>query len=409
MEQWLNGIALPPRPRLALGPGALDRVGELARELGGRRVLLVTDKGIVAAGHADRATRGLQHAGLTVLAFDAVHENPTTDDADACLAVARQAAADLIVGLGGGSAMDTAKAANFLLTNGGTMRDYWGVGKAAKPMLPLIAVPTTAGTGSECQSFALISDPDTHQKMACGDPKALPAVAVLDPDLTRTQPPAVAANTGLDALAHAVETAVTTRRNDNSVSLARRAFALARRALPRVLAGDDDDQTRAAMQLAAALAGMAIEQSMLGAAHSAANPLTAHYGIVHGRAVGLMLPHVVRFNAADPDARDAYARLITDTDELPDLGPAPEIPGSHGDHPVDAADPADALAAWIESLLDRAAVPRTLEDHGVPADAIAALADEAAQQWTAQFNPRPVDASAFAGLYESCLTSRVPR
>ena len=135
----------------------------------------------------------------TVARFERVTENPTTEVVDDCVAVARQEQSDFLVGLGGGSSMDTAKGCNFLLTNGGRMEDYWGVGKALRPMLPLIAVPTTAGTGSECQSFALIAHPQTHVKMACGDPKAAARVAILDPELTLTQPAALAAATGMDA------------------------------------------------------------------------------------------------------------------------------------------------------------------------------------------------------------------
>ena len=175
--------------------------------------------------------------------------------------------------------MDTAKGCNFLLTNGGRMEDYWGVGKATRPMLPLIAIPTTAGTGSECQSFALITHPQTHVKMACGDPKAAARVAILDPELTLTQPPAVAAATGMDALSHAVETAVTRRRNPISQMLSREAFRLCARGLQAGLRAirDGHCDARGDVLLGAALAGMAIENSMLGAAHAAANPLTARY------------------------------------------------------------------------------------------------------------------------------------
>ena len=154
--------------------------------------------------------------------------------------LARQEQIDFLVGLGGGSSMDTAKGCNFLLTNGGRMEDYWGVGKATRPMLPLIAIPTTAGTGSECQSFALITHPQTHVKMACGDPKAAARVAILDPELTLTQPPAVAAATGMDALSHALETAVTRRRNPISQMLSREAFRLCARGLGRVFEHPED-------------------------------------------------------------------------------------------------------------------------------------------------------------------------
>lgn len=379
-----------PRTRLIFGNGALERLGELARELNGRRALLVTDPGIVAAGHVERACRALEAAGLTVSVFDAVQENPTTRDVDACVEAARAADADLLIGLGGGSSIDAAKGANFLLTNGGRMQDYRGVGKATREMLPLIAIPTTAGTGSECQSFAIIADEETHQKMACGDPKAAPRVSILDPVLTVSQPRRVTACTGLDAISHAVESAVTRRRNAVSYLYSREAFRLTAAHFPEVLSQPENIDARAGMLLGAAYAGIAIENSMLGAAHSMANPLTAHFGIIHGKAVGMMLPHVVRFNAADTGAAAVYCDLASL------LGLAE--PG------MSDAEAADALAGFLTDCLYLAEMPPTLADCGVTGDAIPTLAAEAAAQWTAQFNPRAIEASDFAALYSNALS-----
>ncbi|MEQ1861167.1 MAG: iron-containing alcohol dehydrogenase [Chthoniobacteraceae bacterium] len=370
-----------PRTRLIFGPDSLDRVGEVARELGGRRALLVTDAGIVAAGHASRAAELIAAAGLRVEVYDRVHENPTTDDVAQCVEAARSAKCDILVGLGGGSSMDTAKGCNFILTNGGEMKDYWGVGKATQPMLPLIAIPTTAGTGSECQSAALIADPATHQKMACLDPKVAARVAILDPLLTLSQPPRVSACTGIDALAHALETAVTRKRNGISAVFSREAFKLCFTSLSRVLADPDDLDARARMQIGAAFAGTAIENSMLGAAHSAANPLTAHHDIVHGQAVGLMLPGVIRFNAVLPEAAAIYA----------------ELAASVGLHMV-----GELVTGFSEELAE-AGLRVRLSEFGVTREAIPALAEEAAKQWTAQFNPRPITAADFARLYEEAL------
>src|ERR1043166_4003991 len=224
-----------PRTRIVFGVNTVDQIGEMARSLGAKKVLFVTDPGIVAAGHAARAQASLKSAGLQIAVFDKSKENPTTKCVDDCLAVARAAGIDTLIGLGGGSSMDTAKGCNFLLTNGGRMQDYWGVGKATKPMLPLIAVPTTAGTGSECQSAALIVDEATHQKMACLDPKASARVAILDPVLTLTQPRSVTACTGIDAIAHAIETAVTKKRNEISWLYSRESFRLTATNLPLVL------------------------------------------------------------------------------------------------------------------------------------------------------------------------------
>jgi alcohol dehydrogenase len=378
-----------PRTRLVFGVDTIERIGELARELALRKILLVTDGGIVKAGHAERAAQILSKAGLAVSVFADVEENPTTRCVADCVEAARKHGIDGFVAIGGGSSMDTAKGCNFILTNGGRMQDYWGVGKATKPMLPLIAVPTTAGTGSECQSFALIADEKTHEKMACGDPKAAAKIAILDPRLTLSQPRRVTACTGIDAIAHVVETAVTKKRNAFSLMCAHEGFKLTVPNLPRVFADPNDLEARGRMQLGAAFAGMAIENSMLGAAHSAANPLTAHYGIVHGQAVGMMLPHVVRFNGKDPDALKAYAELAS----------APEI-ACVSDGLEEAL---KALVAWLEHLLDTAEMPRSLSQCGVERSMIPTMAAEAEKQWTATFNPRPITTNDFVKLYESAF------
>lgn len=378
-----------PVTRLIFGNNAVKRIGELTKELGGRRVLVVTDKGIVTAGHAERVEHFLQAAGLGVVIFDGVRENPTTLDVDRCLEVARAANVDVIVGLGGGSSMDTAKGCNFLLTNGGRMRDYWGVGKARKPMLPLIAVPTTAGTGSECQSFALIADETTHQKMACGDPKAAAKIAILDPSLTLSQPARVTALTGIDAIAHAVETAVTKKRTPLSILFSREAFKLCINNLPLALENPNNLEARGNMLLGAAYAGIAIENSMLGAAHAGANPLTAHFGIAHGQAIGILLPHVIRFNAADADARRTYGELAA----------ASGIAHLNGD----SEEAVERMVSRIESILSRTRLPFRLSELSVKTSKIPMLAGEASKQWTAGFNPRTVRAREFEKLYQTAF------
>jgi len=370
-----------PQTRVVFGPGKIDCVGELAAETGGRRVLVVTDPHIVAVGHVARAISSLRSARLEPFVFDRVDENPTTRHVDACTAFAREARIDLIVGLGGGSSMDCAKGCNFLLTNGGRMHDYWGVGKAAKPMLPMIAAPTTAGTGSEAQSFALIADEVTHQKMACGDKKAACRVAILDPQLAATMPVSVAAATGIDAISHAVETSVTTRRNSVSQMFSREAWRLLAANFTASLGEPDNPDARGAMLLGAHFAGAAIENSMLGATHACANPLTATYGITHGVAIGVMLPHVIRFNM--PIAAADYADLLA----LAGLAPNP------------GQSPGEALAHLIAEFVAASRQPERLADCGVERSAIPKLAEQATGQWTGKFNPRPLTQRDFEELY----------
>jgi alcohol dehydrogenase len=371
--------------RVMFGPGTLTRLGELACELGASRALLVTDPGLEAAGHPQRAQQSLRDAGLEVFLFDEVEENPTSKHVDIGVRFAKPLHIDLIVSVGGGSAMDCAKGINFLLTNGGAMSDYKGFGKAKKPMLPSIGIPTTSGTGSEAQSYALIADEKSHLKMACGDRKAAFATAILDPEVTVSQPAKVTALTGIDALSHAVESYVTTKRNPVSQMFAREAWKLLEINLEKVLHNPNDLEARGAMQMGAFLAGTAIENSMLGVCHSCANPLTAHYGITHGLAIGIMLPHVIRFNARSVE--NLYADLIEES-------------GLRNGH---ADSDAEMLAQHILRLMHLAKLPTTLSACGVSRGILPLLSEEAGQQWTARFNPRPVTEADIVKIYESAL------
>jgi alcohol dehydrogenase len=374
-----------PRTRVVFGPGKIAELGKLAAESGARNVLLVTDHGLETAGHPQKGIAALESAGLAVSLFDDVHPNPTTDDVERGLAVARGAPIDLIVGLGGGSSMDCAKGINFLLTNGGRIEDYWGANKAARPMLPMFAVPTTSGTGSEAQSYALIANPKTHMKMACGDPKAACRLALLDPELTLSMPASVTAATGIDALSHAVESHVCTRRNPVSQLFSRQAWQLLVQGFPAVIAAGSDLGARSKMLLGAHLAGAAIENSMLGATHALANPLSAHFNVTHGLAIAVMLPHVVRFNAEAVGG--LYGELAADARLC-----------EHDDPSAGAL-----LAGHLAGLAGQAGLPGRLADCGVDRASIGQMAVEAAQQWTGQFNPRPVDEQSLRQLYEGAM------
>jgi len=381
------------RTRLVFGNGEIARLGTIASELGGSRALVVSDSGVVMAGHFARGVAALETAGLEVAAFHGVKENPSTVEVDAGLEVARQFKPDLLVGLGGGSSMDCAKGINFLYSCGGRMEDYWGVGKATGEMLPMIAVPTTAGTGSEAQSFALISQADTHAKMACGDRRAACRVALLDPELTMTQPTRVTALTGIDAISHALESYVTRRRNPLSICYSRQAWQLLSHGFPVVLDDPQNVEARGQMQLGAFFAGLAIETSMLGAAHALANPLTAQFNVTHGQAVGLMLPHVVRFNASrSSDVNAWYAELWRDVAHTP-LG---RVVGA-------GLSPFDALASYVKNLAGTAGLHTELASCGITENDVSKLAVDATKQWTGNFNPCPLQEGDFRQLYIEAL------
>ena len=377
----MTGFDFQHRTRFVQGAGKIRDLGRLAKELSASRVLVVSDPGVVAAGHFERGRQSLLASGLEVTSFHGLRENPSTTDVGEGLLVAQEFRPDLLIGLGGGSSMDCAKGINFLYSGGGQMRDYWGVGKATSPMLPMIAVPTTAGTGSEAQSFALISDAETHTKMACGDPKAACRIALLDPELTVTQPPRVTALTGVDALTHAMESFVTTKRNSLSQTYSREAWRLLSDGFPRVLSDPTSLEARADVQWGSCLAGLAIETSMLGAAHSLANPLTSQFKIPHGQAVGLMMPHVIRWNGEV--AGSMYLQLWH-TIQHEVLTPA---------------DGVERLFHWFQSTVKHSGLQTHLRDLHIPENAMESLAEEAIKQWTANFNPRPLRLEDALSMY----------
>jgi len=372
-----------PRTRVVFGAGAISRLGAFARDLNFRKTLLVADRGLVKSGHVAEALSPLRDSGIEVIKFHDFDVNPDTRMIEVGRDFAGALNIDSIIALGGGSSLDCAKGINLLLTNGGRMRDYHGYGKAAQPLLPMIGIPTTAGTGSEAQTYALISDAETHVKLACGDPKAAFRIALLDPALTVSQPPEITATSGFDAIAHAVETFVTTGRNAFSEVFSREAWRLLERNYERVLVQPGDLEARGAMQLGAYFAGVAIENSMLGATHACANPLTAHYGTAHGASIAMLLPSVVRWN--EPAAASRY-------DELLRLSTASAK--------TDGRDSTENLALRLEALATAGGLDLTLGRAGVPLSDLSMLAEEAAEQWTGQFNPRPFDSKGALEVYQ---------
>lgn len=373
-----------PRTRVVFGQGSVRRVGQIAKGLRFTRAFLVADRGVVGAGHVALVTKALENENIVVLPYHDFGENPDSDMVEAGRRFAEPLGIDSIVALGGGSSLDCAKGINFVLTNGGHIADYRGYGKTSSRLLPMIGIPTTAGTGSEAQSYAVISNASTHMKMACGDPSAAVRAAILDPELTLTAPHHVTAMAGFDAIAHAVETAATAKRTPLSDTFSHRAWHLLSEAFERVLLHPADLEARSAMQIGSHLAGMAIELSMLGAAHACANPLTARYNLPHGLALAILLPHVVRWNA--DVARERYAALI----------------GSPRRRIRDE-DAAETLALRLEDLARAGGLALKLSDSGVDEQAIPELAAQAAAQWTGTFNPRPLDAAGAAEIYRAAL------
>ncbi len=368
--------------------GASTRLAPVLVGLGARRVLLVTDAGVERAGLTDPALAGLREAGLAVTVFRDVVADPPVPVVLAAAKAARDFRADAVLGIGGGSPLDTAKLAALLAASDQPLDAMYGVGNATGPRLPLVLVPTTAGTGSEVTPIAIVTTGDSEKK-GIVSPVLLPDAAVLDPDLIAGLPRPVTAATGIDAMVHAIE-AYTSRHRKNPISdaLAREALVLLWRGLPRAWADGSDRAARRDTLLGATMAGMAFANAPVAAVHALAYPIGARFHVAHGVSNALMLPHVLRFNL--PAAEREYAELAALLD--PALA----------DRPM--AERAAALPAMLARLCHDLAVPGRLTEVGIAANDLPALAEDAMRQTRLLVNnPREVTLDDALSLYREAL------
>ena len=382
----MQGFEFNTVGRIVSGAGsALALAGEL-RQLGVSRPMLVTDPGLVAIGLVQPVIAALEQEGLSPLLFDQVREDPPEDTVLAAADAARNAGVDGLFAVGGGSSMDVAKAVAVLLGGDQPLAELYGVGMVSGSRLPLVLVPTTAGTGSEVTPVAVITTGETT-KAGVSSPVLLPDVAVLDADLTLGLPPAVTAMTGVDAMVHAIE-AYTSRHKKNPLSdmLALQALHLLARNIRRAVRQGDDRAARERMLLGACLAGQAFANAPVAAVHALAYPLGGHYHIPHGLSNSLVLPSVLEFNA--PEAQELYA-------ELAEVVCGEAVPGS------DEAKTA-ALVAALRQLIDDVQLPATLRAAQVREADLETLAQDAMlQQRLLVNNPREVAYEDALGIYRA--------
>ena len=300
-------IVLTPMPPAHFGAGAVDRVADAVRGTGSDTAVIVTDEGLAGTSVVTSVADALAAAGLTVTVFSGVHPNPTTSNvaagADAVAAVAAADGRPVVVAVGGGSPIDAAKGIAVAAVNPDRGRDLDYRRTFARPALPLVAVPTTAGTGTETNPFGVITDPVARRKFYVGGATALPAAAILDPELTVGLPPAATAATGMDALVHALESSMSRRANPWSEGIARQAIRMISAYLPRAVADGTDLEARSQMLLAAHMAGVAFASTGLGICHAIGHSLGTRFNIAHGVALTLVLPQVLRFNAPGCEER----------------------------------------------------------------------------------------------------------
>ncbi len=383
----MNPFTFSTTRTIISGPGKAAEIGPIAKPLLGERVLLVTDHGLIRMGLLKPAIASLKAAGIALSIFDAV----TADPPEAQVLAARDAAlahgATGVLAIGGGSPMDVAKLAALLARSGEALADIYGVGNAKGPRLPLMLVPTTAGTGSEVTPISILTTGEAEKKGVVS-PVLLPDLALLDPDLTVGLPPAVTAATGIDAMVHAIEAYASASPNNNPVSraLAREALRLLGGAIRTAVTNGQDRDSRGRMLLGSLLAGQAFANSPVAAVHALAYPLGGHFHIPHGLSNALVLPHVLRFNL--PAAASAYAEIAAD--------PFPELAALAGAARAEAF--VDRLAALSADL----GVPTRLRDMGIGENAIALLAADAMKQTRLLVNnPRPLTEADALAIYRA--------
>lgn len=299
----VTSITLPRN--LRVGGGAVDQLPDVVAGLGAARPLLVTDSFLVGTGLAERLLAGLRIAGLDAGLFDGTVPDPTTDSLVAGVEQVRAHRADCLIGLGGGSPMDTAKALALLSVQGGEMRDYKAPRDNVGPALPVVEIPTTAGSGSEATQFTIITDSASDEKMLCTGQAFLPAAAIVDYELTVSMPPRLTADTGVDALTHAIEAFVSRKANTFSDGLALAAIGTISRNIRRVYANGEDREAREAMMFAATQAGIAFSNSSVALVHGMSRPIGAHFHLAHGLSNAMLFPAVTAFSVGGAEARYA--------------------------------------------------------------------------------------------------------
>ena len=356
---------------IEFGWGALARLPELVKSVGGSRALVVGDPGVEKAGIVDRVVAALG-GSVQVTVFTEIESDPDASSVDAGVQLAKAKECDVIIGVGGGSAMDVAKVIGVMLTNPGNVRDYNGMGKIGKPAAPVIAIPTTSGTGSELTIWSVLSEKAKQQKFGVGSVHNCARIALLDPELTVSLPPAITAATGIDALTHALESYVNTATQPISEAMSEQSMALIARSLRLAVAQPGNQQARADMLLASTLAAMAFNSTRLGLAHAYAMPLGSRFHIPHGLANAIMLPVVMRYNL--PGNLAKFARIAAIFGE--------RIEG------LSLREAAERAVVAIESLKADIGITAKLGDFGMTEADLHDVASEAMLSGNVAVNPR---------------------
>ncbi|WP_183108724.1 iron-containing alcohol dehydrogenase [Thermohalobacter berrensis] len=370
-----------------LGRGTINEIGDKVKTLGGKKVLIVTDSGLVKLGMADKVKNILEDSGLEAVIFGGVQPNPTDKNVEAGFKVWKEEKCDTIVSLGGGSSHDCAKGVGLLASNGGKIHDYEGIDKSTNPMVPLIAVNTTAGTASEMTRFCIITDTNRKVKMAIVDWRVTPKISINDPDLMAGMPPALTAATGMDALTHAIEAYVSTAATPLTDSAALMAIELISKYLPVAVANGMNMEAREKMAYAQFLAGMAFNNASLGYVHAMAHQLGGYYDLPHGVCNAILLPHVEQFN------------LIGCADKLRDVA----IAMGENVEGLSVYDAAQKAIDSIKKLSSSIGIPSGLKALGVKEEDFEVMAKNAMADACQLTNPRTATLEQVIQIFKNAM------
>ena len=371
---------------IIFGKGSISRLPELVKEMGCSHAFIISGPHLKKMGIVGRCAEQIEAAGMKADAFTGTEGNPSVDTVDKATAAFKESGADCIIALGGGSPMDVAKAVGVLARYGGSITDYEGGGKVPGDIIPLIAVPTTAGTGSEVTAFSVITDHSRNYKLTVFSYKLIPAYAVLDPELVMTAPVSVAAACGIDALVHALEAYISTAASPFSDAMAEKAMELIGANLRRYVANRGDEEAASAMLVGSLFAGIAFSWARLGNVHAMSHPVSAYFNAAHGVANAILLPTIVEYNALADQGKyrtiyNYIAKIPVYEDEF-----VPEM-----------------LAEELRDLNESLGIPSCLSAVGVTEDKIAAMAVDAMKSGNIAVNPRSSTQKDIEALYRKAL------
>lgn len=369
------------------GFNSIKKLGEVLVDLKAGKVLLVTDRGVSGAGILDVVADQIKGAGISFEVFEEVEPNPSVETVERAFALFMKSGCDAVVAVGGGSPLDVGKAVGILGANGGSILDYEGVEKATNASIPVVAIPTTAGTGSEVTIYLVITDHTRSYKFTIVSKKAAAKVAILDPLLTASMPPGLTASTGMDALVHAIESYTSLMSNPISEALAIKAIRLISAYLRPAVFNGKNLAARDAMLMGSLLAGMAFNNTRLGNAHAMSHPVSAYFGVPHGIANAILIPYVMEFNLpAAPEKFKEIARAM----------------GCNVDG-LTAINAAKVAVSAIWELIEDLGLPKKLSEVGVKEEAISAMTDDAMKSGNILVNPRTTTREDILKIYRRAL------